>query len=211
VIKCVVFDFDGTLVESNEIKRKTFYEVTKHIVGASDILDNILSSSNPGDRYDIFDLLVVENRLTKNFFVNKMQLVNSYTKMCEYKISRAPEIKGAIRVINQLKTLGIKVFISSATPEDTLKNIVDIRGWKGVIDEIFGAPDSKIDHLQAILTKNKYSESEVVYVGDSEVDRDAALSVGCKFIGIGKDWSRFSNKPTILLNTFENFLIELKL
>ena len=211
MVKCVVFDFDGTLVKSNEIKRRTFYEVTKDIVGANAALNKILSSPDSGDRYNIFDVLIAELKLVDEVHVSALQLSDSYTKICEYQISRAPEINGTTKTIEGLKKLGIKVFISSATPENTLKKIISMRGWKDMINMALGSPDSKIDHLQTILTKNKYSISEVVYVGDSEVDRDAALLVGCRFVGIGKDWSRFSSKPSTLLNTLENFTTELKL
>jgi phosphoglycolate phosphatase-like HAD superfamily hydrolase len=211
MIKCVVFDFDGTLIESNEIKRRTFYEVTKNLVDADILLDKILSYPDSGDRYDIFDTLIIELKLDREVFVSASKLSDSYTKICEYEISRAPEIKGAVKTIKELRSLGVKIFISSATPEITLQKIIDMRGWKDMINMALGSPDSKIDHLQTILTKNKYSISEVVYVGDSEVDRDAALLVGCRFVGIGKDWSRFSSKPSTLLNTLENFTTELKL
>ena len=211
MIKCVVFDFDGTLVESNEIKRRTFYEVTKNLVDADILLDKILSYPDSGDRYDIFDTLIIELKLDREVFVSASKLSDSYTKICEYEISRAPEIKGAVKTIKELRSLGVKIFISSATPEITLQKIIDMRGWKDMINMALGSPDSKIDHLQTILTKNKYSISEVVYVGDSEIDRDAALLVGCRFVGIGKDWSRFSSKPSTLLNTLENFTTELKL
>ena len=40
--KCAIFDFDGTLVQSNEIKKETFYEVTQNFSGVSSILDKIL-------------------------------------------------------------------------------------------------------------------------------------------------------------------------
>ena len=211
MVKCVVFDFDGTLVKSNEIKRRTFYEVTKNLVDADILLDKILSYPDSGDRYDIFDTLIIELKLVREVFVSASKLSDSYTKICEYEISRAPEIKGAVKTIKELRSLGVKIFISSATPEITLQKIIDMRGWKDMINMALGSPDSKIDHLQTILTKNKYSISEVVYVGDSEVDRDAALLVGCRFVGIGKDWSRFSSKPSTLLNTLENFTTELKL
>jgi phosphoglycolate phosphatase len=211
MIKCVVFDFDGTLIESNEIKRRAFYEVTKNLVDAGILLDKILSYPDSGDRYDIFDTLIIELKLVREVFVSASKLSDSYTKICEYEISRAPEIKGAVKTIKELRSLGVKIFISSATPEITLQKIIDMRGWKDMINMALGSPDSKIDHLQTILTKNKYSISEVVYVGDSEVDRDAALLVGCRFVGIGKDWSRFSSKPSTLLNTLENFTTELKL
>ena len=211
MVKCVVFDFDGTLVKSNEIKRRTFYEVTKNLVDADILLDKILSYPDSGDRYDIFDTLIIELKLDREVFVSASKLSDSYTKICEYEISRAPEIKGAVKTIKELRSLGVKIFISSATPENTLKKIISMRGWKDMINMALGSPDSKIDHLQTILTKNKYSISEVVYVGDSEIDRDAALLVGCRFVGIGKDWSRFSSKPSTLLNTLENFTTELKL
>jgi phosphoglycolate phosphatase-like HAD superfamily hydrolase len=211
MIKCVVFDFDGTLIESNEIKRRTFYEVTKNLVDADILLDKILSYPDSGDRYDIFDTLIIELKLDREVFVSASKLSDSYTKICEYEISRAPEINGAVKTLKKLRSLGISVFISSATPEVTLQKIISMRGWGNIVDNVLGSPDSKLDHLQRILTENKYSISEVIYVGDSEIDREVALLVGCKFIGLGKDWSRFSSKPSTLLNTLENFTTELKL
>ena len=211
MVKCVVFDFDGTLVGSNEIKRRTFYEVTKNLVDADIVLDKIFSSPDSGDRYDIFDTLIMELKLDREVFVSASKLSDSYTKICEYEISRAPEIKGVVKTIKELRSLGVKVFISSATPENTLQKIIDMRGWKGIIDKAFGSPDSKADHLQKISAHFKFLQSEIIYVGDSEIDKNAASSIGCKFVGIGRDWSRFRSKPPIFLDTLENFIIELKL
>ena len=211
MIKGVVFDFDGTLVDSNKIKINTFYEVTKDIIGAEVVLNKILSSPEAGDRYSIFNALTKEFIFLHNIVLDAEKLSEKYTELCEYKISLAPEINGAFRALKELRSLGISIFISSATPEFTLKKIIKIRGWESFFDMVLGSPNNKLEHLQTILKENNFSKLEVMYVGDSEVDQNASLLAGCKFVGVGEDWSRFRSRPSILLNTLENFIFKLEL
>ena len=103
------------------------------------------------------------------------------------------------------------MFVSSATPTNTLQRIIGMRGWSDLFDGIMGSPDSKEDHLRSILFSNNYSLSEVIYIGDSEVDQKAALLIGCKFIGIGENWNRFDSRPEVLLDNLEQLIKELKL
>jgi len=211
MIKCVVFDFDGTLVKSNEIKRRVFYEVTEDIVDAVPVLDELFSVPDSGDRYNIFDLLIKNLKLVQEVGVNASYLSSLYTKICEHRISEAPEVCGAFNALRELKKIKVKMFVSSATPTNTLQRIIGMRGWSELFDGIMGSPDSKEDHLKSILFSNNYSLSEVVYIGDSEVDQKAALLIGCKFIGIGKNWNRFDSRPLVLLDTLEKLIKELKL
>ena len=211
MIKCVVFDFDGTLVKSNEIKRRVFYEVTEDIVDAVPVLDELFSVPDSGDRYNIFDLLIKNLKLVQEVGVTASYLSSLYTKICEHRISEAPEVCGAFNALRELKKIKVKMFVSSATPTNTLQRIIGMRGWSELFDGIMGSPDSKEDHLKSILFSNNYSLSEVVYIGDSEVDQKAALLIGCKFIGIGKNWNRFDSRPIVLLDTLEKIIKELKL
>lgn len=211
MIKCVVFDFDGTLVKSNEIKRRVFYETTKDIVGADLILNRLLSEPDSGDRYSIFKALIKGLEKNINNDISAITLSELYTKICEDEISNAPEIPGALNTLNELKNRKIKMFVSSATPVDTLQRIIGIRGWSSLFESIMGSPESKEDHIKRILYLNNYSLSEVVYVGDSEVDQKASLSVGCKFVGLGTDSSRFNGRPKVLINTIGELIKELKL
>ena len=211
MIKCIVFDFDGTLVESNDIKRRVFYEVTKNIVGASLILDKLFASPNPGDRYNVFNDFVYDLKKSNTTSISSKYLSDLYTSKCEYEISQAPEVSGALSTLNELKKRKIKILLSSATPEKTLKRIIKMRGWSDLFERVMGSPESKEEHLKSILSLNNFSLSEIVYVGDSEMDQKAALSIGCKFIGIGSNSSRFNSKPVILLSTLEKLVKELKL
>ena len=210
MIKCVVFDFDGTLVESNEIKRRAFYEVTKDIIGADSILDKLFSMPDSGDRYSIFNALIRNLKKPHKSAISAICLSDLYTKKCERKIYNAPEILGALKTLKELKRRKVKVFLSSATPIDTLQRIIDMRGWNELFDGVMGSPDSKKDHLKSILLLSDYSLSEVAYIGDNEVDQKAALSIGCKFIGVGKNWNRFNSKPPVLLKNLESLIRELE-
>ena len=202
--KCAIFDFDGTLVQSNEIKKKTFYEVTQNFSGVSLILDKIFSNPDSGDRFKIFDVLVKKADLEKKFGISSQHLSNLYTKICEVKIAKAPEVRGAYDTLIKLRESKVKVFISSATPIETLKKIIIMRGWGKLFDNIFGYPESKESHLKKILYIEKCKLSEVVYIGDSDVDQKTASLVGCKFIGIGLNYKRFKKKPDTLMNNLNN-------
>ena len=211
MIKCIFFDFDGTLIDSNEIKRQTFYDLTKDIDGASAILDRILNLPNLGDRSDIFNALKNELQLKRGVQIDALQLTSLYTKKCEYRISCAPEIDGAYNALKDLKKKSIKVFISSATPQKELNTLIDLIGWKDYIDLALGSPNSKVEHVKKIQTENNYCLSEIIYIGDSEIDRNTSIILGCHFIGIGKDNSRFNKRPKILLSNLNNIIAELEL
>jgi phosphoglycolate phosphatase len=208
MIKGIIFDFDGTLVDSNKIKVDTFYETTKDIIGAEFLLNKLLSSPKSGDRYNIFNTLSIELNTVNT---DPYMLSKEYTEKCEFKISHAPEIYGATLTLQKLKNLDISTFISSATPEHTLKKIIKLRNWESLFDKIFGSPRSKLVHIQTILKENKFSKSEIIYVGDSEVDKNASSLVGCKFVGIGKDIKRFKSKPEFFFESLENLTLELDL
>lgn len=209
MIKCVFFDFDGTLIDSNNIKRKAFYDVTKDFEGAEKILDKILSSDGVGDRNAIFKSLTEELNLNKNIQIRSSDLTYSYTQICEHRISNAKVIKGANKALIELKNNEIDLVVSSATPEITLKRIIESIGWGDIFYAVMGSPKSKLEHVKKVLFDNNFSKEEVIYVGDSEIDRQTALNSGCKFIGIGEDFSRFKSKPKILLKNLDNLLKEI--
>ena len=54
MIRCIVFDFDGTLVASNHIKLQVFYEVTHSYDPSGSTVTRILKQYPNKDRYGIF-------------------------------------------------------------------------------------------------------------------------------------------------------------
>ena len=96
MIRCVVFDFDGTVVLSNDIKREGFFAVVSAIPEGCSRMAAILSNP-PGDRYAIFDTFASETGTLSS------DLVDSYSSWCEERILTCPERHGAERVIYELR------------------------------------------------------------------------------------------------------------
>jgi len=203
----IVFDFDGTLVDSNDIKLQTFYEVTKAYDPTGSTVTRILKQFPNKDRYGIFQAITRElflNNLTvdpKNIGILASQWAADYTGRCENAIQHCDEVPGASESLEWISKQHIPIFINSRTPTTTLKRLVTLRSLHSYVSEIYGAPATKAENLRHIQNQIHAKPNEILFVGDSEDDREAALEVSCHFVGVvlrGK--SRFSSpfpKPCI--------------
>jgi phosphoglycolate phosphatase-like HAD superfamily hydrolase len=197
-IRCIAFDFDGTLVVSNEIKLSALYSVVKDIPGAGQCLDEIMARPTHGDRTDIYralDRLLRDRRLWRSGDPDRW--VVEYTDACEYQIIRAPEVPGAVHILEQLLSQNIPCYLNSSTPADPLRRIVAGRAWARFFRHILGWSGDKAGNLREIAQAG-YKPSEMLMVGDSEEDLDAAARFGCRFVGIGRDASRFVRTPDVV-------------
>ena len=210
MIRCIVFDFDGTLVQSNEIKRQSFFDVTCDLFGAKLLLEKKLADPNSGDRFSVFRYLTQHLKGIGEESFNALELAHQYTMLCEEKIVQAPEVSGATDMLVALSRVGLKLAVSSATPEEELKRLISLRGLDSFFSVILGAPASKEKHIEEISKKWQLEAIEMLYVGDSEVDKIAALNTGCHFIGVGRNYSRFNARPVNLIDDLRQLPVLIK-
>jgi phosphoglycolate phosphatase-like HAD superfamily hydrolase len=188
MIRAVAFDFDGTLVRSNAIKRQAFYDAVVDIPGAVGSLDALFAANFKGDRYDL--LTAMCQRLAPDSTPaaarrQGLQLAAVYGVLCRKQISICPEVPGVMTILRTLRERDIGVYIVSATPETDLRPIVSDRGFGQFLKGVFGAPTGKGRHLKNILTAENISPAELAMVGDGGDDLAAAEAVGCRFVGVG--------------------------
>lgn len=191
-IRCVVFDFDGTLVQSNAIKRAGYFHAARRLGPVDDIVAAVLGDRG-GDRYDLLravaDTAQQEGRLPGAADAGSIdaltaELVNCYTRRCERAIAACEAVRGAGPALETLRRTGRHMFINSATPQDTLTRIVRARGLGRYFHGLHGRPADKLANLAAIMRRGGYRPDTTVVVGDGEDDRLAAESAACHFVGI---------------------------
>ena len=189
-----IFDFDGTLVFSNDIKRGGFYHCAKNYKNGKKILKEFFNKNDRFDRYTVFKYLAENVSLDDNeVYQTYQKLLKDYKLYTNKKIINLPAIKGSLELLNQLKNQKKKIYINSATPKDSLLLILNERNLTHYFESVLGLEKSKIENLKFIQKHSKSEKKFMISIGDGIDDFKASNDFKIKFYPVG---SFLTNKPT---------------
>lgn len=178
----LVFDFDGVILESADIKTRAFRELFaahpdrvdeivayheanagisrflkfRHIYGS--MLDRPLGPDEERALGERFETLVVEEVVRCPFVPGSLELLQAYSGRCP-------------------------LFVASGTPDDELRRIVAARNLTALFRGVYGSPKGKSVILEEILAMTKTPRESLLFVGDGRSDYEAAKAAGVGFIG----------------------------
>jgi len=197
-----IFDFDGTLIDSDHVKRECFFTVISHIHRGKDIMRQILDESTGESRVEIFGRFV--GLLGDQRMQDSVSLVKKYTVLTEDALEQVQEISGATAFLQAINRRDKDAFLVSATPVQTLKNILRARGMLHYFKGVFGVPGTKVDNVKGILSKGKWVPDEGVFFGNSIGDFEAATATGVPFVGVNYG-SEQDVAPRDVITTFDEY------
>lgn len=182
MIKGIIFDFDGVIVESTDIKTEAFIKLFE--AEGTDIVNKIISyhRDNMGvSRFDKFRY-IYSNILFRQLDDSKFNLLSRrFASLVKDAVIEASYVKGAQEFLEQNLKLYL-FFVISATPQDEISDIIRKRHLDGMFKSVYGAPLTKHDVVKRILREEKISPDKALYIGDAMSDYSAAKDNGVKFI-----------------------------
>jgi len=181
-LKAIIFDFDGVIVESVDIKTNAFAELYRPY--GEEVVKKIINHNiaHGGiSRYVKFRLYHKEFLGITLSDSKISDLSKKYTKLVLSKVVEAPYVNGAYDFISK-NYRNYDFYISTGTPIGEIITILNRRGLDKFFTEVYGSPETKNTHVKEIMSKYNYSKDEVVFIGDALTDRDAARKNGIEFI-----------------------------
>lgn len=182
MIKAIVFDFDGVLVESVDIKTKAFAQLfEKEGAGVVRSVVDYHNRHTGVSRFEKFTY-IYKNILKRDLSQETFDaLCREFAGIVVDEVVAAPYVRGAKEFLDA-KASAYACFVASATPQEEIEEIVRLRKMHNYFVRVYGAPFRKADAVKEALKACRIMPGDLLYVGDALSDLEAATSNGCRFI-----------------------------
>lgn len=181
-LRAIVFDFDGVVLESADVKTDAFVEL--YASYGPEFVAKVRTHhlENLGiSRFKKFEW-IANNLLDATLSVHdQTALGDRFSALVLEKVLAAPFVRGADVEIARLSDR-YPLFVASGTPVDELRIIVARRELEVRFREVHGAPVEKPAILRDLQTRHGLAGDEILFIGDGMSDYRAAIEVGVEFL-----------------------------
>jgi phosphoglycolate phosphatase-like HAD superfamily hydrolase len=181
-LRAVVFDFDGVILESGDLKTEAFVELFADHPAAIVAAIRTHHLANLGvSRFVKFDWIHRELLGRPLDPAGRAALGERFAALVLDKVLGCPFVPGALDALDALAP-AMPLFVASGTPQAELDTIVERRDLRTRFRETWGSPREKPAILRDLLARHALTPGELLFVGDGTTDHDAAREVGVAFV-----------------------------
>jgi phosphoglycolate phosphatase-like HAD superfamily hydrolase len=208
-LKAIIFDYDGIIAESVQVKTKAFAQIYSSF--GKEVVNKVINHHEANGGVSRFEKFKIYHKsfLDKDLSQHQLnQLTEKFSNLVLEKVIASRYVEGVFDFIN-LNYKDFKFFISTGTPKNEIDIILKRKKLNKYFVEAFGSPEKKDVHVRKILKKYNLSQNEVIFIGDALSDRNAAKNNNINFIGRYTTEEEIKNEK-YLIKDFNNFNIYIK-
>lgn len=191
-MKVVIFDMDGTIINSSKAIGKTINSVRQELgldALSEEFIVKTINEPNKNLAYEFYGI----NNPTGSF---KEGFEDKFKK--NYDLY-AETYSGIKELLKGLKDSGYKVALASNAPAKTLEQILKRNEIFDFFDMVVGADDEippKPDPTMLNLVCDKLGATKAIFVGDSLKDESAAINAKMPYIHVNWGFGTSKDKDT---------------
>lgn len=207
----IIFDIDGTIVQSNELIFATFNHVTEKFLGKSTSPEEIIALFGPTEG------VIIEQLFSDNF----NEVMFDYYKFYKENHSKMAKVfDGITELITELKKRNVLLSVYTGKGKGSTEITLEELGLTNMFDMVVTGDDI-IGHkpspegVDVFVNKYNLNRSRVLMIGDAPPDVKAAKATGIKIASVL--WDSYAKEQVLLMGSdyyFEtveelsNFLID---
>ena len=191
-IKVIIFDWDGTVVNTMPIKIKNASAIFSEFynVNPTDVKESYSKHSGI-PRRELFELIAKENigRGLSVFEYNRLSSEFTLRNISSYKMHKVFDESNR-EVLEWLSSQGLMLFVSSSAIQSEIHELAESLELNKYFQDIFGSfKDFKKGkaHIDHIRKNYNIKTSEIIFVGDEKADIRLSGRLGVMCIGIVHD------------------------
>jgi HAD superfamily hydrolase (TIGR01549 family) len=177
----VVFDFDGVILESLEIKTNAFVVLFERWPEHQEAVKRLHLANTGISRYDKFERIYREILELPLPAEELERLGEEFGRLVRDQLLQCDFVPGVKELIERL-TPEYQLFVASGTPEDEMREIVRDRGLERFFAAVCGSPSSKAEILRRIAAEEGVLPGELLFIGDAVADFEGAREAGVPFV-----------------------------
>ena len=186
-----VFDCDGGILESNQLKKEGFRETLRG--EPSDQVEEFVTFHefySGVSRYVKLDYYFREIKKLGGFKTEVEKALQHCSSFVRVAVLSCDEVPGIRATLAYLKAQSVNCAVNSGGDEQELHKLFQARGLDEYLIEILGSPKKKTNNSE-ILKECGYLDRPGVYFGDSKSDLMGASKFGLDFVFINgvSEWT----------------------
>jgi HAD superfamily hydrolase (TIGR01549 family) len=179
----IVFDFDGVLAETNEIRFNGFRKLFKdYPQNQTERLVSFAKANGGVSRYKKIEYFFNEIRQEPVSIKEVDRLAAQFSELVEQDIVEAKPVEGSLEFLEGFSG-HFDFAIVSGSDQAELRRVCEKRGIGHFFEVILGSPTEKKENIAALLADLNWQHSKSIYVGDSSNDWEAAKLNNLDFVG----------------------------
>lgn len=201
MIKNIIFDFDGVILDSVPIKteayRKLFKGYDKNIVSKLVKYHELNGGMSRYKKIKYFFNVLLKKKISEN---DILKYANEYSKLTKEELSKNKYlIEDTLDFIKKNYTC-FNMHIASGADNNDLQYICNNLELNEYFLSISGSPTIKSDIIKKIINSYNYDIEETILIGDSINDYESATKNRIRFFG----YNNFFLKKDYYIDSFKN-------
>lgn len=198
-----VFDLDGVILETIDCKTKAFRELYSEY--GEEIQNKIEDHHLRNGGISRFEKIKFYHKNFLNINLSEDDFKSQLSKFSQLVLAEVYNSKFVENVEYFIKELSKKfvLVLSTGTPTEEAKKILNYKKIDNFFINIFGSPDSKLSHLQGLFKYNQYNKK--IFFGDALSDYEAAMKYKMNFILRLHNKNKFMLRKKNIFKIIKNF------